>query len=707
MPRVPQYQQQVSVSNLPSARVRNSLTPEALGAGVGRGLQQVGGAIQQFAQQEQEKADVAALMDADRQLADVELSLFNDPENGAYTKRGRDAFGLPEQVFPAWDKSVSDIEGRLTPAQRTAFQRQAQGRRNDLQRGLSRHVLQESERYYSDEAKSYVSTAVQAAAANYTDPERVEVEAERAVRGILSAPEMAGASSIVQNAAIAQARAQVYGGVVERLLVDDPQGALSYFEGISDRLTADQVVRLAPRIREARNTAMAYQDADAALYGTGASASGDFVGFRRALESGGRADAANPNSSALGADQFIESTWLETVAAAKPAWATGKSREQLLAMRVDPVKSGEMAEAYAAQNARALTQAGQPADNINLYATHHFGPGGGVRFAAAAGDTPIEKILTPDQVKANRYLAGKTKDEVVANWVGRAGNGGGTASQADVLRRLASIDDPDRRRLAESRAMTLLRAQEAAKAEAREATLERAYGHIQSGGSVAGMPPDMRAAINPTDLARVETYERQRRDSVPSDRTAFNEIADLAVLRPLQFSEPGWLEEQRYKLDDRDYQELVHARRKLRAGQDDEFVAARRTQESITRAAMVGLGYAERPQAERDPLKPKSGREDEVNAFRDALAMRVDGFAAANGKLPNDAEVQAMADELLVKQAVTTRGLIWDSTEQVPTFERYPAAPRAAAERVTGTVYLTPRGPLQWTGRGWRSAPGG
>ena len=32
MPRVPQYQQQVSVQNLPSARVRNSVTPEALGA---------------------------------------------------------------------------------------------------------------------------------------------------------------------------------------------------------------------------------------------------------------------------------------------------------------------------------------------------------------------------------------------------------------------------------------------------------------------------------------------------------------------------------------------------------------------------------------------------------------------------------------------------------------------------------------------------
>lgn len=707
MPRVPQYQQQVSVQNLPSARVRNSITPESLGAGVGRAMQQAGGVVFEMAQREQEKADVAALMDADRQLADLELNLFNDPENGAYAKRGRDAFGLPEQVFPEWDKRVGEIESRMTPAQRDAFRKSAQGRRTDLQRGLSRHILQESERYYTDEAKAYVDTAVQAAAANYTDAERVEVEAERAARGALTLGFQNGASPIVLRQAQEAARSSVYAGVVERLLQDNPTGAVSYFDGIADRLTPEQAMRLQPRVREARNTALAFQDADAALYGTGAAASGDFVGFRRALESGGRADAANPNSTALGADQFIESTWLETVAAAAPAWATGKTREELLALRVDPVKSGEMAEAYAAQNARALAQAGLPADNVNLYAAHHFGPGGGVKFARAADDTPIEDILTDDQIAANGYLAGKTKGEVVANWMQRAGRGNGEASQADVLRRLAAIDDPDRRRLAESRALTLLRAQEAARAEAREATLENAYAHIQGGGSVADMPPDMRAAIQPTDLIRVETYEKQRRENVPSDRTTFNEIADLATLRPLEFVQPGWLEDHRDKLDDKDYQTLLDARRKLRAGQEDEFVRARRTQESITRTAMLQLGYAERPERQDDPLKPKSGREDEVTRFRDALAMQVDGFVGANGKVPNEAEVQEMADRLLVKQAVTTVRDWWpDSTEQVPAFERYPIDPRNET-RVVGTVYLTPAGPKQWTGRGWRSAPGG
>lgn len=701
MPRVPQYEQQVRVQNLPSARERNFITPEVLGSDIARGVGQVATTLQGVAQAEQEKADVAALMDADRQLADLELRMFNDPEQGAYATRGRDAFGLPDRVFPEWDKAVGQIDSRLTPAQRAAFQRQAQGRRTDLQRGLSRHILQESERFYSEEAKAYISTAVQSAAANYTDPDRVEMEAERATRGVLSMPDMRGASPIVINAAIKEARASVYGGVVERLLNDNPQGAISYFDGVQDRLTPAQVARLEPKVREARNTALAFQEADAALYGTPAS-SDDYMSFMRRLESGGRADARNPNSTATGADQFIESTWLEMVNSARPAWAAGKSRDELLALRTDPIKSGEMAQEYARRNGEKLVNAGLPADNINLYAAHHFGPGGGIKFARAGMDTPIEDILTPEQIAANGYLAGKTKGEVIANWSGRAGGGASTTSEAEVYKRLAAIQDPDVRRLAESRAGALLRAREAEEKQARETALEAAYGHIQGGGTLADMPADVRMAIPPSDLIRVETYERQRRENVPSDRTAYNEIADLAALRPLEFASPGWLESHRDKLDDKDYQSLVDARRKMREGQDDEFVAARRTQESITRQAMVQLGYAERPARQDDPLKPKSGREGTVNAFRDQLAMQADYFTRVNGKVPNEAEVQDMADRLLVKQTITTvRNWLPDSTDEVAAFENLPQAPRDASQRTAGTIYSTPRGPLLWAGNGW------
>ena len=686
MPRVPQYEQQVRVQNLPSARERNFITPEVLGSDIARGVGQAASALQGIAQQEQEKADVAALMDADRQLADLELSLFNDPEKGAYATRGRDAFGLPERVFPQWDKSVSDIEGRLTPAQRQAFQRQAQARRGDLQRGLSRHILQESDRFYSDEAKAYVETAVMSAAANYTDPERVDLEAERAARGILAAPEMRGASPIVQNAAIKQARAKVYGGVVDRLLVTDPQAASDYFESMRDKLTPDQVLRLEPKIADARNTTAAVSAVDRAMYG--------IAGFDSAVEAVLEAEGgyvaddagagetnfginirANPdvdvkNLTRDGAKEIYRKRYWDAIGAdALPP--------ELQAIAFDAAVNQGVGNA----KKWIVESGGDPAAFARLRREHYAG------------------LVARDPEKYQRYAAG---------WEARVAKferAGDQPSEAEVLRRLSTLP-PEQRAMAETEATKRLRIQRAAEAEAREESVNAAYAHIQGGGSIADMPPEVRQAIRPTDMATVEQYARVRAQNAPGDRTAYNEIADLATLRPLDFIAPGFLEAQAPNLSESDYQKLVEARREMRAGQENRFVQTRRVQESITRAAMVQLGYAERPARQDDPLKPKSGRDDEVNLFRDTLAQRVDDWTKANGKTPNEAEVQAMADELLVKAAVTREGWIWDSTEQVPAFQ-LPQAPRNAAERVAGTVYLTPRGPLQWTGQGWRSAPGG
>lgn len=149
-------------------------------------------------------------------------------------------------------------------------------------------------------------------------------------------------------------------------------------------------------------------------------APGGYPAFRRALESGGQADAANPNSSALGPDQFIASTWLKTVADAAPDWAKGLTKAQLLALRTDPAKSGEMAAVLDQHNATALTQAGVEVTDQTLYAAHHFGAKRAIEFANAADDAPVASILTKAQLKANPYLDGLTKGQLLANWDARA-----------------------------------------------------------------------------------------------------------------------------------------------------------------------------------------------------------------------------------------------------------------------------------------------
>jgi hypothetical protein len=169
-------------------------------------------------------------------------------------------------------------------------------------------------------------------------------------------------------------------------------------------------------------------------------AGADYGSILVALESGGDAAARAPTSSATGLHQFTDGTWLNTVDQAKPAWAAGLDRAQLLAARTDPAKSAEMERVLRAENAAALERAGQPASTWNLYAAHHFGGGKGVAFAKAAGDTPMTSILSAGQLKANPYLSGLTKDQAIANWTQRARDAGlsvGDVELAATPRQLA------------------------------------------------------------------------------------------------------------------------------------------------------------------------------------------------------------------------------------------------------------------------------
>jgi len=140
------------------------------------------------------------------------------------------------------------------------------------------------------------------------------------------------------------------------------------------------------------------------------------------LESGGRADArpigpdGRPRSSALGPNQFLESTFME-FANANPNIFQGMSREQILSERTNPEISRLATQWNASRNAEVLQNAGIPVSDASLGLAHVFGGGGAVRIAQAAPETPIERILSPDVLRANPNFAGRTAGDIVGSFV--------------------------------------------------------------------------------------------------------------------------------------------------------------------------------------------------------------------------------------------------------------------------------------------------
>jgi Tfp pilus assembly protein PilF len=141
----------------------------------------------------------------------------------------------------------------------------------------------------------------------------------------------------------------------------------------------------------------------------------DYVSGQIGLESGGRPDQRNRLSSATGAAQFIDATWLNLMKTYHPDLIQGKSRAAILAMRNDPAVSAEMTAVYGNENANYFARNAIPATTVNISLAHHFGAGGAVaiiRRSEQNPDAPIEAVVGRAVMRANPELAGQTVGQV-------------------------------------------------------------------------------------------------------------------------------------------------------------------------------------------------------------------------------------------------------------------------------------------------------
>lgn len=129
---------------------------------------------------EQQYANQLAVIDADNQLSNAENTILRDPNKGALNKRGKDAFGVPEQVNNDWSKATSDIESKLVnPEQKEAFRRMAVSRKVNIDKLMQVHVANEAQNYDNEVTNSFIDNEQNAAVTNYTDPQRVALSIGR------------------------------------------------------------------------------------------------------------------------------------------------------------------------------------------------------------------------------------------------------------------------------------------------------------------------------------------------------------------------------------------------------------------------------------------------------------------------------------------------------------------------------------------------
>lgn len=160
--------------------------------------------------------------------------------------------------------------------------------------------------------------------------------------------------------------------------------------------------------------------------------SGSVVDKIIAVESGGNPSAQNPNSSAGGLGQFIDSTWLAMIKKYRPDIAEGKSAKDIIALKRDGSLAREMTQHYVDENQAFLKNQGLQTTDGNTYLAHFLGPRGAAQVLKSDPSTPITSILGQDAVNANPLLKGKSAADLIA-WADKKMGGAGVMSEYDAI----------------------------------------------------------------------------------------------------------------------------------------------------------------------------------------------------------------------------------------------------------------------------------
>lgn len=145
-------------------------------------------------------------------------------------------------------------------------------------------------------------------------------------------------------------------------------------------------------------------------------------------ESNGNPQARNNRSSATGAGQIIDQTWLEMIQKHKQDLLIGRSRTEVLDLRGDPLLTREIVMRMVEGNAKTLKKRGLPVNPGTLYLAHFAGSAGAVALlttadhldaaATIAAADASGKLSREQLVKANPFLATYTVGDL-KSWANR------------------------------------------------------------------------------------------------------------------------------------------------------------------------------------------------------------------------------------------------------------------------------------------------
>lgn len=255
MPQVPTLTgNQVQQNELNVGRVPTE-SPGRSFFGGGESVSQVAQAskkIQKVVEEEQNKADQIAVLEADQQLSALETDMLYNRETGAMTKKGKDSFSLPDTVLPDFEQRAGEIENSLSnDYQKASFRKMMADRSKHINSQIQRHVFKESQEYDESVTKSYIANEMNAVMESFHDPERIKLGLERQRGAILSYADRNGVDPETRKRLLEENQSKNHSAVVTKLLNGGANlQAKQYYQSNKDMITGEDRLRVEKALKE-------------------------------------------------------------------------------------------------------------------------------------------------------------------------------------------------------------------------------------------------------------------------------------------------------------------------------------------------------------------------------------------------------------------------------------------------------------------------
>lgn len=273
MATVPAYgQRRVRQAPIPGVRRQASETFESLGGRVGEAQAQLGAQVarvgltgySEIQETARRRADDVALLEAERQLGELEVQLLHSQDKGALNVKGKAVLPLRDDVLRSFDEQAGMIESNLgNDRQRLAFQGARQRRRLGVLETVEKHTVQQLNAYETSEAQATLANAVNLAVTNFDNPRRISEELGTIDRTVDGHGERMGMGPEARGELKDKLRSQVHEGVITRLLANEKEpAARAYFEELRGQISGEAITRIEDKLKSAGTERQAITAAD-------------------------------------------------------------------------------------------------------------------------------------------------------------------------------------------------------------------------------------------------------------------------------------------------------------------------------------------------------------------------------------------------------------------------------------------------------------